>query len=233
MITETNPSLPIKKWAEHERPREKMILKGLISLSDAELIAILISSGTKNESAVDLAKSILSLTQNNLTSLARLSASDLQQVKGIGPAKALRVVAALELGRRRKQEMPVLKQKISSSADSFRVFEPLLTDLVHEELWVLLLNRAHKIIGYKKLSEGGVSGTFVDPKIIFKYAVENLASSIILCHNHPSGNLEPSEADKQLTRNLKKAADLFQITIVDHLIIGDARYYSFSDSGIL
>jgi DNA repair protein RadC len=233
MITEINPSFPIKQWAEDDRPREKMLLKGLSSLSDAELIAILISSGTKKESAVDLAKSILSLTKNNLTSLGRLTAPDLRQVKGIGLAKALKVVAALELGRRRKREEPVLKQKIASSADSFRLFEPLLTDLTHEEFWVLLLNRAHKIIGYKKLSEGGVSGTFVDARIIFKYAIENLASSIILCHNHPSGNLEPSDADKQLTRNLKKAAALFQITLIDHLIIGDAKYYSFSDSGAI
>jgi DNA repair protein RadC len=232
-MTYPNPLFTIKQWAEDDRPREKLLLKGRSSLSDAELIAILIATGTKEDTAVGLAKRVLALTQNNLIELGRLTVNDLKQVKGIGEAKALSIIAALELGRRRKQEESLLKPKISSSADLYLFFEPIVADLPHEEFWVLLLNRANQILAHKKMSEGGVSGTYVDSKIIFKYAIENLASSIVLCHNHPSGNTEPSDADKHLTSNIKQAASIFQIVLVDHIIIGHGKFYSFSDTGNL
>jgi DNA repair protein RadC len=233
MNPEHNPNLSIKQWAEDDRPREKLLLKGRTSLSDAELIAILIATGTREESAVDLAKRILALAQNNLNLLGKCSVKDLQKVKGIGEAKAISIVAALELGRRRKQETLLSPQKIASSAEAYMLFEPLISDLPSEEFWVLLLNRANKIIHYKKVSEGGVSGTVVDAKIIFKYALEHLASCIMLCHNHPSGSPEPSEADKYLTKNIRAAAGVLQITLLDHIIIGQNTYFSFADSGLL
>lgn len=233
MNPEHNPNLSIKQWAEDDRPREKLLLKGRTSLSDAELIAILIATGTREESAVDLAKRILSLAQNNLNLLGKCSVKDLQKVKGIGEAKAISIVAALELGRRRKQESPLIQQKVSSSADAYALFEPFVSDLQGEEFWVLLLNRGNKILHYKKVSEGGVSGTVVDAKIIFNYALEHLASSMMLCHNHPSGIADPSEADKHLTKNLRTAASILQINLLDHIIIGQNSYFSFADNGLL
>jgi DNA repair protein RadC len=233
MNPENNPNLSIKQWAEDDRPREKLLLKGRTSLSDAELIAVLIATGTREESAVDLAKRILLLARNNLNLLGKISVRELQKINGIGSAKATCIVAALELGRRRKDEAPLSRKKISSSADTFTLLGPLLSDLPVEEFWVLLLNRANKLLDYKRISEGGVSGTIVDTKVIFKYALEHLASSIILCHNHPSGNTEPSEADKQLTKNIRTAASVLQISLIDHLIIGHGNYFSFADDGIL
>lgn len=220
----------IKAWAEDDRPREKFLLKGKQSLSNTELLAILISTGTKNESAVDLARKILQLTNDNLNELGKLSINDLKKVKGIGEAKAITIAAALELGRRRKDEDAKQIEIVKTSREVFNYFEPLLADLPHEEFWILLLARNRKVIARVKISEGGVAGTVVDTKIIFKHAIENLASYIVLCHNHPSGNLQPSAADIQITKNLKNAAKLLDIDIVDHIIIGNNKYYSFADN---
>jgi DNA repair protein RadC len=233
MNPEYNPNLSIKQWAEDDRPREKLLLKGRTSLSDAELIAILIGTGTRDESAVDLAKRILLQARNNLEQLAKFTVNDFRKIKGIGEAKAVSIVAALELGRRRKQEMALLSEKISCSADTYTIFDPIMRDLVIEEFWVILLNRANKIIDYKRISQGGVSGTIVDAKVVFKYAIEHLASCMILCHNHPSGSVQPSEADKFLTRSIRTGAAALQITIIDHVIIGHGAYFSFADEGIL
>ncbi len=220
----------IKAWAEDDRPREKFLLKGKQSLSNTELLAILIATGTKNESAVDLARKILQLTNDNLNELGKLSIKDLKKVKGIGEAKAITIAAALELGRRRKDEDAKQIEIVKTSREVFNYFEPLLADLPHEEFWILLLARNRKVIARVKISEGGVAGTVVDTKIIFKHAIENLASYIVLCHNHPSGNLQPSTADIQITKNLKNAAKLLDIEIVDHIIIGNNKYYSFADN---
>jgi DNA repair protein RadC len=220
----------IKAWAEDDRPREKFLLKGKHSLSNTELLAILIATGTKNESAVDLARKILQLTNDNLNELGKLSINDLKKVKGIGEAKAITIAAALELGRRRKDEDAKQIEIVKTSREVFNYFEPLLADLPHEEFWILLLARNRKVIARVKISEGGVAGTVVDTKIIFKHAIENLASYIVLCHNHPSGNLQPSTADIQITKNLKNAAKLLDIDIVDHIIIGNNKYYSFADN---
>jgi DNA repair protein RadC len=226
-------NVTIKDWAYDDRPREKLLLKGHSALSDAELIAILVSSGSKEESAVDVSKKILALTQNNLNDLAKLSINDLKKIKGIGPAKAIAITAALELGRRRKQEDAKEQLKIRTSKDAYRFFEPLLGDLRHEEFWVLLLNSGNRIVGNKRVSEGGLSGTVADVKIIFKHAVEHLATSVVLCHNHPSGNLKPSLADILLTRKLKEAGKLLEVSVVDHIVIGDGGYFSFADGGVL
>ena len=223
-------SFTIKQWAEDDKPREKLLLKGRSSLSDAELIAILLATGTKEVSAVDLAKKVLQLADNNLADLGKLTVNDLKKIKGIGEAKAITIIAALELGRRRKETESRTMQKITSSKDIYSVFEPLLSDLPHEEFWVLLLSRSSKIIGYKRMSEGGVSGTVADVKIIMKYAIENLASLIVLCHNHPSGSLDPSFQDKDLTKKIQSAALLLDMQCVDHIIVGQNGYFSFTDS---
>lgn len=220
----------IKTWAEDDRPREKFLLKGKHSLSNAELLAILIGTGTKNESAVDLGRKILQLTTENINELAKLSVTDLKKIKGIGEAKAITIAAALELGRRRKEESAKEIEIIRTSREAFNYFEPLVADLPHEEFWILLLARNKKVIGKKQISAGGVAGTVVDVKIIFKHAIENLASMVILCHNHPSGNLTPSSADIQITKNLKSGGKLLEIEIVDHIIIGGDKYYSFADN---
>jgi DNA repair protein RadC len=233
MNKKTTRPFTIKQWSEDDRPREKLLLKGRSALSDAELIAILIATGSKEDSALSLAQKILAIVSNNLAALGKLSTKDFQQIKGIGQAKAISIIAALELGRRRKIEDATTAIKISTSADLFALFEPRLSDLPHEEFWVLLLNRGNKIIDYKKISEGGVAGTVVDPKIIFKYALENLASNIVLCHNHPSGNTMPSFEDKTLTKKIKEGAALLDILVLDHLIIGQKTYYSFADYGEL
>lgn len=223
----------ILSWAEEDRPREKLLLKGKAALSDAELIAILIGSGTRELSAVDLSKVILQKAANNLNELAKLSIKDLMKVKGIGEAKAISIIAALELGRRRKESEVVRRPRISSSRDAYEQIQPYLLDLPHEEFWLLLLNRANEVIKPVQVSQGGVSGTVADPKIIFKFAIENLSSAIILVHNHPSGNLKPSEADKELTRRLSSAGKLLEIPVLDHLIFTDGGYLSFADEGIL
>jgi len=221
----------IKQWAEEDRPREKLLLKGKSVLSEAELIGILIGSGTASLSAVDLAKQILHSVDNNLNKLAKLSVNELKKFKGIGEAKAINIVGALELGRRRKETDQPKRIKISCSKDVFETMHPFLQDLSHEEFWIILLNRANQIIKPIAISQGGVSGTVADSKIIFKYAIEALASSIILVHNHPSGNTKPSEADLKLTKKLKEAGTLLEIPVLDHLIYTDLGYLSMADEG--
>jgi DNA repair protein RadC len=220
-------------WAEEDRPREKMMLKGKSALSDAELLGILIGSGTKNLNAVDLAKMILSGAGNDLNALARCSVADLEKIKGIGKAKAITIVAALELGRRRQGQAPGEKPRITCSEDAWRTIKPLLMDIPHEEFWILVLNRANFVIKAEKVSSGGISGTVADPKVIFKAALDLKGSSIILVHNHPSGNLKPSEADISLTRKLKESGLMLEIPVIDHIIFTDTGYFSFADEGIL
>lgn len=226
-------NLKILSWAEEDRPREKLLQKGKSSLSDSELIGILIGSGTVSLSAVELSKQILSSVNNNLNELAKLSVKDLQKFKGIGEAKAITIVAAMELGRRRKGAEIIKKPKVTSSKDAYNYIIGDLQDLPHEEFWVLLLNRSNTIISKQQISSGGVSGTVADPKMIFKIALENLASSIILIHNHPSGNLKPSDADLRLTKKMSDSGILLDIPVLDHLILTDSSYFSFADEGIL
>jgi len=233
MKIEDGQPMNIKSWSPEDRPREKLLLKGTSALSDAELIAILIGSGTAKLSAVDVAKKVLAHVENNLDSLAKLSVKELMKAKGIGEAKAITIVAALELGRRRKDQSPEEKPKIESSKNAFDLIQGELIDLPHEEFWVILLNRANRLIKKKRISEGGVSGTVADPKIIFKFAVEELASGIIVAHNHPSGNLKPSDSDIILTKKLKEAGKVLEISLLDHLIIAHSGYFSFTDEGLI
>jgi len=226
-------SLKITDWAAGDRPREKLIEKGTSSLSDAELLGILISSGTKDKSAVDLGRELLCMANNNLNNLAKLSVSDLRKLHGIGPARAVTIAAALELGRRRKMAEVQDTIQIRASKDVADIFQPLLSDLSHEEFWILYLNRSNKVISRMKLSQGGVSGTVTDVRIVMKKAVELLASGIILCHNHPSGNLNPSDADSKITQKIKEAGSFMDIQLLDHLIISDKDYYSFADNGLI
>ncbi len=224
--------IPISQWSEDDRPREKMMLKGKGQLSKAELIAILIGSGNNDESAVELAKRILSSVDNNLAELSRLSISDLIKFKGIGPAKAISIVAALELGRRRRADDVLIDTtKISSSQDAYNLLYAELSDKYHEEFWIILLDRANKVIRKANISEGGLAGTVADPKKIFQLALEQHASSIILAHNHPSNNLQPSQNDVQLTKKIVAGGKSLDISILDHLIIGNDKYYSFADEG--
>ena len=218
----------IKDWSADDRPREKLIEKGSKSLSDAELLGILLGSGSRNESAVGLAKRILNYAQNNLTELGRLGVEDLMQFKGVGEAKAVTLCSAFELARRRKSEV-IERIKITSATDVFNEISPFLADLNHEEFWVFYLNRANIVLRKEKISSGGIAGTVVDNKIILKKALLNLASSIILVHNHPSGNLNPSIQDKKVTRKMKLACELLEINLLDHLIIAGNSYYSFAD----
>jgi len=226
-------TLKIKEWALEDRPREKILYKGISSLSNAELLAILIGSGNKEMSAVDLAREILKMAGNNLNKLGKFDHHELTKLKGIGTARAVNIMAALELGRRRKSAEIEEDPKIRSSNDVFTIFNPILGDLSHEEFWLLYLNRSNKIISRQKISQGGISGTITDVRLIIKKAIELLASSIIICHNHPSGNLEPSEADTRITLKIKEAASYFDISLLDHLIITDKGYFSYADSGKL
>ncbi|SHM63757.1 RadC family protein [Flavobacterium saccharophilum] len=222
---------PITNWSEDDRPREKLMLKGKSVLSDAELIAILIGSGSRNESAVDLSKRILA-SADNLNVLGKMSISQLMNFKGIGEAKAITIIAALELGRRRRAEDAVELVKITSSKRVFEIMQPIIGELPHEEFWVLFLNNSNKVISKSQLSKGGISGTIVDVRIVFKLALENGATGLILCHNHPSGNLQPSDADRQITKKVKQAGDSLDVKVLDHLIITETKYYSFVDEGI-
>lgn len=226
-------NLKILNWAEEDRPREKLLQKGKSTLSDSELIAILIGSGTVSLSAVELSKQILATVGNNLNDLAKLTVKDLQKFRGIGEAKAISIVAAMELGRRRKATEITKKPKVTSSKDVYNYIIGDLQDLPHEEFWILLLNRSNTITSKHQISSGGVSGTVADPKMIFKIALENLSSSIILIHNHPSGNLKPSEADRRLTKKLSDSGTILDIPVLDHLIITDSSFYSFADEGDL
>lgn len=225
--------LSIKSWAENDRPREKLMHHGKAVLSDAELIAILLGSGSRNESAVELAKRILHSVHHNLDQLGKLSLKELMQFKGMGEAKSITVIAALELGRRRKDTSAAELDKITSSKDVHQLMLPLLQDLQHEEFWVLLLNRNNKVIRKECISKGGVSATIVDVKIVLKKAVDALASGIILCHNHPSGNNKASEEDIRLTKKMKEAALLMDISLLDHVIFAHHQYFSFADEGLL
>ncbi|MBC8046626.1 MAG: DNA repair protein RadC [Fimbriimonadaceae bacterium] len=226
-------NITIKHLAEEDRPREKLLLKGRHALTNAELIAILIGSGNIEETAVELSQKILANYNNDLNILGKLTVNDLQKFKGIGEAKAISIIAALELGRRRQLSEAETKKQIKNSRDIFETIEPLISDLQHEEFWILHLNKANKIIEKERISAGGVTGTVVDVKMILKSAVEKLASSIAVCHNHPSGNLNPSEADIQLTRKIKEGGKNLDIILIDHIIVGDKNYYSFSDNGII
>lgn len=223
----------ILSWAEEDRPREKLLLKGRMALSDAELIAILIGSGTRDKSAVDVSKDILNSVNYNLNELAKLTIQDLQQFNGIGEAKAITIVSALELGRRRKVSEPQKREKITCSEDAYRIMQPFLLDQAVEQFWIILMNRANAVLKVHNISQGGISGTVADPKTIFKEALDKLASSLILVHNHPSGNLKPSEADIRLTKKLKEAGQTLDLPILDHIIFADQGYYSFADEGVL
>lgn len=223
----------IKYWAEDDKPREKLMLKGKSVLSDAELIAILIGSGSRNESAVELSKRILISTDNNLNTLGKLSLKQLTAFKGIGEAKAITIIAALELGRRRRAEESLGLQKITSSKAVFEIMQPVVGELPHEEFWVLYLNNSNKVIYKTQISKGGITGTVVDIRIIYKTALEHNTTSLVLCHNHPSGVLQASEADKQITRKLKEAGKQLDILVLDHVIVTERSYFSFADEGIL
>ncbi len=224
---------PIKEWAKDDRPREKLLLNGPESLSNSELLAILIHNGTRDKSAVDLAKEVLKIGKDNLSELGKISIKELMKIKGIGEAKAITIASALELGRRRQITEPLDKTLISSSNQIATYLQLKLKDYSHEVFAVLFLNRANKINHFEIISEGGITGTIADPRIILKKALEENAVSIILCHNHPSGSLKPSRADEELTLKIKEAAKYFDITVLDHLIVSDAGYYSFADEGIL
>jgi DNA repair protein RadC len=225
-------NLSIKKWSEDDQPREKLMLKGKQVLSDAELVAILIGSGSRSESAVQLSQRILSSVDNNLNALGKLSIKQLIEFKGIGEAKAISIVAATELGRRRRAEETVELTKITSSKAVFDMMQPIIGELVHEEFWVLFLNNSNKVIYKSQISKGGITGTVVDVRMVFKMALEQNATSIILTHNHPSGKLEASDADKILTKQLKLAGQQLSIPVLDHIIITENGYLSFQDENI-
>jgi DNA repair protein RadC len=224
---------PIKQWAKDDRPREKLLTNGPETLSHSELLAILINHGNREKTAVDLAREILKLGKNNLNELGKLSIKELMKVKGIGAAKAVTIAAALELGRRRQVALSIDKQVIGSSGSIASYLQTRLKDYRHEVFAVIFLNRANKVNHFEIVSEGGITGTVADPRIILKKALEEDAVSIILCHNHPSGNLKPSRADEELTTKIKEAARYIDIKVLDHIIVSDEGYYSFADEGIL
>ncbi len=223
----------IKDWAIDDRPREKLLSKSPVALSDSELLAILIIKGNKGKSAVDLAKQVLQLGKNNLNELGRLSVKELMGIKGIGQVKAITIAAALELGRRRQATAFLIKPRVKSSTDIANYLQTLLSDYQHEVFAVLFLNRANKVNHFEVISEGGITGTVADPRIILKKALEEDAVSIILCHNHPSGNLKPSKADEELTYKIKEAAKYLDIRVLDHIIVSNEGFYSFAEEGIL
>jgi DNA repair protein RadC len=223
----------IKSWALEDRPREKMMQRGKESLTDAELLGILIGIGTRELSAVDLAKQILNSVNGDLSLLSKLSLKAITKFKGMGPAKAVTVMAALELARRKQEVEPQQKPILSHSSAAYKYLKPYLTGLQQEEFWIILLTRKSELIKHLQISIGGVTSTIADPKIIYKHALEHLASGIIVCHNHPSGNLNPSNADKMLTSKLQSAAELLDISFMDHIIFTDNGYYSFRDEGLL
>ncbi|MDR1407719.1 MAG: DNA repair protein RadC [Tannerella sp.] len=226
---ETDGRLRIREWAEEDRPREKMLLKGAVALSDAELLAILISSGNREETVVQLSQRILNSAANNLNALGKLSVKDLMAFKGIGEAKAVTIAAAMELGRRKRDTMPPGRDTIRSSRDVYELFYPVLCDLPYEELWVALTNRAGKVIEKVKVGQGGTGAILVDIRLIMKSAVHALSAGMALCHNHPSGNATPSREDDNLTFRLAEAAGLFDILLLDHIILCDNTYYSYAD----
>ncbi|MBU2947558.1 RadC family protein [Zobellia uliginosa] len=226
-------SFSIKNWSDDDKPREKLVHKGRSVLSDAELIAILIGSGSRDESAVELGKRILASANNNLNELGKLSIKQLMTFKGIGEAKAVTIAAALEMGRRRRGEEAQKISKINSSKDAFDILQPRIGELQHEEFWILYLSNANKVLYSAQLSKGGLTGTLVDVRIVMRQALEQGAVGLILSHNHPSGTLRPSEEDRKVTQKLKRAAAALDIKVLDHLIITQNDYYSFADEGIL
>jgi DNA repair protein RadC len=223
----------IREWARDDRPREKLLSNGCSALSDAELIAVIIGSGNRDESAVELARRILGSFENSLHRLGKQGVRELMQFRGIGMARAVSVAAALELGRRRREEEIIDKPSVNSSRDAWSIMHPVLGDLLHEEFWVLFLNRSNRVLEAIRTSQGGISGTVTDVRMILKDAILRSASSIILCHNHPSGNLKPSKADTDITRKMADAGKLMDIKVLDHLIIADRNYFSFADEGLL
>ena len=233
MMKNGNKPLGIKQWKDDDKPREKLMLKGKNALSDAELLAILIGSGNTEDNAVTLSQKILAGVDNNLQGLGRLGLNDLTKYKGIGSAKALTIITALELGRRRRLEEALSSRKINGSSDVFEIMQPIVGDLPHEEFWILYLNNANKVLARERISTGGITGTLVDTRIIFKKGLEVMATAVILCHNHPSGALKPSDSDLQLTRKIKEAGTILDIRILDHLIITEGSFYSFADEGKL
>ncbi len=233
-MSESQQNFTIKEWSEEDRPREKLLLKGKEALSDAELLAVLIGSGNRTESAVDLCKRILKDNNHKLNSLAKLSIADLiNNYKGIGEAKAIAIQASLELGRRRRVEEALITPKITSSVSAFEILNPLIGDLNHEEFWVLFLNNSNYVIGKYKASSGGMTGTIVDTRLIYKKALEASAVSLIIAHNHPSGVLRPSDPDIKITKKIKSAGETLDIKVLDHLIITQQAYFSFADEGLL
>ena len=232
-MQEKPASFSIKNWSQDDQPREKLLYKGKAALSDAELVAILIGSGNRQESAVDLCKRILANTNNNLSALGKLSIKQLMEYKGIGEAKAISIIAALELGRRRRGEEALENKKITSSSSVFELMQPVIGELQHEEFWIIYVNNSNKVIQKNQLSKGGITGTLVDVRLVLKNALEVGATGLILAHNHPSGTLKPSEADKQITQKLKAAAQSLDIKVLDHLIITEKAYFSFADETIL
>jgi DNA repair protein RadC len=230
-MEENNRRTSIKNWSEDDRPREKLLLKGKTTLSDAELMAILIASGSKNETAVDLSKRILNSVDNNLIELSKLTVTSLKQFKGIGEAKAITIVAALELGSRRRGAEVMTRKSLRGSKDAFEIFKMHIGDTYYEQFLVIMLNQSNKIVRVVSISEGGVTGTVVDPKKIFKLAIDNNATGLVLGHNHPSGNILPSQQDKILTTKLIAAGKFLDIPVLDHIIIGEEDYYSFADNG--
>lgn len=226
-------NLSIKNWAIEDRPREKLMHKGVKSLSSAELLAIIIGSGNRKQSAVELSKSILSFCNNDLNLLAKKTIPDLTKIPGIGEAKAIGIISALELGRRQKAFLSKQKQKITCSNDVFEIIFPYVENLEHEEFWVIFLNQANKIIEIKNVSSGGITGTVFDVRLVFKDALLLQATNLILCHNHPSGNLQPSNADKDVTSKASEAGNLMHISVLDHLIIADNQFFSFADESLI
>lgn len=232
-MKEYKPSFSIKQWCEDDRPREKLLLKGKNALSHAELIAILINSGNREESAVALSKRILASVAINLNELGKLSIKDLMKFKGIGEAKAITILAALELGRRHRGEEALEKKKITSSSSVFELMQPIIGELPHEEFWIVYLNNSNKVLQKIQLSKGGITGTLVDVRLVLKTALQIGAIGLILTHNHPSGTLVPSQADKNITKKLKIASESIDIKVLDHLIITEKAYFSFADENLL
>ncbi|TLF43249.1 RadC family protein [Maribacter aurantiacus] len=226
-------SFSIKNWSDDDKPREKLLHKGRSALSDAELIAILIGSGNREESAVELSKRILASVDNNLNELGKLSIQQLMKFKGIGEAKAISISAALEVGRRRRGEDSLKIEKIGSSQDAFEVLQPIMGELQHEEFWILYLNNSNKILHKAQLSKGGITGTLVDVRLLMRQSLELGAVALILAHNHPSGTLKPSQADTEITQKIKNASESLDIRVLDHLIITQKEYFSFADNQLL
>jgi len=226
-------NLKIKDWALEDRPREKLLSIGKNSLSNAELLAILLGSGNSTESALDVSKKILRSVDFDLFELSRMSVDQLKKINGIGPVKAITVTAAFELCKRKTQSDRPEHIKIASSKDAFEIICPAIAELAHEEFWILMLNRSNRCIRKQKISQGGLSGTVIDIRLILKYSIDLLASSLIICHNHPSGNLNPSEADNRITKKIQESGKLMDIQLLDHIIVGDNSYFSYADNGLI